>query len=93
MKKILVIVLGIFVLSGCVAKRYLAQSQQQTATLRDDSTRLANQNSALQQNVASLKIQIGSLQKDIDDLNAKVSELKDRKQPAWANKQLLNKIS
>ncbi|HSN09738.1 MAG TPA: OmpA family protein [Hanamia sp.] len=75
MKKILVIITGIFALSGCVAKRYLAQSQQETATLRDDSTRLANQNSALQQNVASLNIQIASLQKNIDDLSANIDDL------------------
>lgn len=75
MKKKLVIIAGIFLLSGCVAKRYLAQSQQETAAVRADSTQLANSNSVLQQNVSSLKDQIASLQKNIDDLNAKISAL------------------
>jgi chemotaxis protein MotB len=75
MKKKLVIIAGIFLLSGCVAKRYLAQSQQETAAVRADSTELANRNSVLQENVSSLKDQIASLQKNIDDLNAKISSL------------------
>jgi chemotaxis protein MotB len=75
MKKNLVIIAGIFLLSGCVAKRYLAQSQQETAAVRADSTELANRNSVLQENVSSLKDQIASLQKNIDDLNAKISSL------------------
>ena len=75
MKKNLVIIAGIILLSGCVAKRYLAQSQQETAAVRADSTELANRNSVLQQNVSSLKDQIASLQKNIDDLNAKISSL------------------
>ncbi len=78
MKKILVIIAGIFMLSGCVAKRYLEQSQQETATLRADSTELANRNSALNDNVASLNDQISSLQKNIDDQKAKISDLKNQ---------------
>ncbi len=78
MKKILVIVAGLFMLSGCVAKRYLEQSQQETATLRADSTELANRNSALKDNVASLNDQISSLQKNINDLNAQISDLKNQ---------------
>ncbi len=78
MKKILVIVSGLFILSGCVAKRYLTQSQQETAALRADSTQLANRNSALRDNVASLQDQIASAQKNIDDLNAKISDLKNQ---------------
>ena len=78
MKKILVIIGGIFMLSGCVAKRYLEQSQQETATLRADSTELANRNSALKDNVASLNDQITTSQKNIEDLNAKISDLKNQ---------------
>jgi len=75
MKKIIVIIAGFFMLSGCVAKRYLVQSQHETAMLRDDSTQLAKNNSSLQDNVATLNGQIASLQKNIDDLNAKISAL------------------
>jgi chemotaxis protein MotB len=72
------ILAGIFLLSGCVAKRYLLQSQQETATLRADSTELANSNSTLRKNISSLNDQIASLQKNIDDLTAKVSDLKSQ---------------
>jgi chemotaxis protein MotB len=75
MKKYLVILAGIFLLSSCVAKRYLTQSQRETASLREDSTQLANSNSSLQANIASLNDQIATLQKNIDDLNGKISGL------------------
>jgi chemotaxis protein MotB len=78
MKNFVVILAGTFLLSSCVAKRYLLQSQQETATLRSDSTELANSNSKLRQNISSLNDQIASLQKNIDDLNAKVSDLKSQ---------------
>jgi len=78
MKNFIMILAGIFLLSGCVAKRYLLQSQQETATLRSDSTDLANSNSKLRQNISSLNDQVASLQKNIDDLTAKVSDLKSQ---------------
>jgi len=78
MKKILVIVGAFFLLSGCVAKRYLMQSQRETSVLRDDSTQLANNNSALKANISSLNDQIASLQKNIDELNAKISSLENQ---------------
>ena len=78
MKNFVVILAGTFLLSSCVAKRYLLQSQQETATLRSDSIQLANSNSKLRQNISSLNDQIASLQKNIDDLNAKVSDLKSQ---------------
>jgi len=78
MKNFIMILAGIFLLSGCVAKRYLLQSQQETATLRSDSTNLANSNSKLRQNISSLNDQVASLQKNIDDLTAKVSDLKSQ---------------
>ena len=78
MKKTLVVVAVIFLLSSCVAKRYLIQSQKETATLREDSTQLANNNQSLQANISSLKDQIATLQKNIDDLNGKISELNNQ---------------
>lgn len=75
MKKYLVILAGVFLLSSCVAKRYLLQSQRETASLREDSTQLANSNASLQANISSLKDQIATLQKNIDDLNGKISGL------------------
>lgn len=75
MKKYLVILAGTFLFSSCVAKRYLEQSQRETANLRADSTDLANRNSSLRQNVSSLNDQIATLQKNIDDLNANIDDL------------------
>ena len=78
MKKILVIVASVFLVSGCVAKRYLTQSKIETANLRDDSTQLANKNASLNANISSLNDQIATLQKNIDDLKAKVSTLSNQ---------------
>ncbi len=78
MKKLLVIIAGAFMLNGCVAKRYLAQSQQESATLREDSTQLANRNTKLAENISSLNDQVATLQKNIDDLNAKISDLQSQ---------------
>jgi chemotaxis protein MotB len=75
MKNFLIIIAVIFVFSGCVAKRYLIQSQKETAALRQDSAQLASNNESLLSNISSLKDQIGSLQKNIDDLNAKITAL------------------
>ncbi|MDQ2720561.1 MAG: OmpA family protein [Bacteroidota bacterium] len=61
MKKYLVIIAGTFVLSSCVAKRYLTQSQRETAVLRSDSTDLANRISALQNNISDLNQKVGNL--------------------------------
>ena len=78
MKKYIVVIAGIFLLQSCVAKRYLAQSQKETAILRDDSTQLANQNTSMQANISSLKDQIVSLQNNINDLNGKISALSNQ---------------
>ena len=75
MKKNLLIIAAIFLLSSCVAKRYLLQSQKETADLREDSTQLANANKSLEENISELKDQIATLQKNIDDLHAKISGL------------------
>lgn len=78
MKKYIVVIAGIFLLQSCVAKRYLAQSQKETAVLRDDSTQLANQNTSMQANISSLKDQIVTLQNNINDLNGKISALNNQ---------------
>jgi chemotaxis protein MotB len=78
MKNFVIMIAGVFLLSSCVAKRYLIQSKKETATLRDDSTQLANKNSSLQSNVSSLNDQIAGLQNSIKDLNGKISDLNSR---------------
>ena len=71
MKKYVSIVAILFLFSSCVAKRLLTQSQMQTASLREDSTRLANKISSLQDNIATL-------QSNIDDLNKKIAGLNNQ---------------
>lgn len=78
MKKYVVVAAGIFLLSSCVAKRYLTQSQKQVEALRGDSTQLANTNSSLQANINSLKEQIANLKSNIDELNGKISGLNNQ---------------
>lgn len=75
MKNYVVMIIGIFLFSGCVAKRYLTQSQNQVAVLRTDSTNMANNISSLQGNISSLKDQIATLENKINDLNGKISSL------------------
>ncbi len=82
MKKYTVIMAGIFLLTGCVAKRYLTQSQERVASLRDDSTHLANrvtdmqtQITELQNHISVLKDSVGDLQQTIANLNSKNTQL------------------
>jgi len=75
MKNYVVMVAAIFMFTGCVAKRYLTQSQSEVAALRADSTQMAKTNSSLRDNVSSLKDQIATLENNINDLNGKISAL------------------
>jgi chemotaxis protein MotB len=68
MKKYLVVVAGIFLLSSCVARRYLTQSQNQVEHLRADSTQFENR-------ISSLQNQISTQQASIDELNKKITNL------------------
>lgn len=68
MKQILVLTAGVFLLSGCVAKRYLTQSQNYVAQLQNDSTNLQNK-------VYSFQNQIAAMEKNIADQNKKINEL------------------
>jgi len=71
MKRSLLFILVVILFSSCVAKRYLKQSQMETATLRQDSSRLADQ-------VTSLNARIASLQENIKDLTAKIDALNNQ---------------
>jgi chemotaxis protein MotB len=71
MKKILTLVTVVILFTGCVAKRYLKESQMQTAALREDSAGLANKIISLQENIASL-------QENMTDLNAKITALNNQ---------------
>ena len=68
MKKYIVIIAGIFLLPGCVAKRYLTQSQERVASLRDDSTHLANRVTDMQNNITELQNNISALKDSVGDL-------------------------
>ena len=78
MRKILMLLAAVTLLSSCVAKRILKQSQMETAALREDSARLAGNNTSLQTNNASLQDNIASLQRNIQDLNAKIAALNNQ---------------
>ena len=75
MKKLLGIAIVILSLTSCVSKKLFLQSQKETASLRMDSTRLADNITSLQNNVASLENNITNLQKNIADLNKRISNL------------------
>ena len=78
MKKYVFIMASVFFLTSCVAKRYLRQSQLETANLRDDSTQLANKNTSLEANISSLKDQIDKQKADIDKLNEQITDLNNQ---------------
>lgn len=75
MKKNLIFILVAFLFSSCVAKRYLKQSQMETATLRQDSSRLADQVTSLNSRIASLQDNINDLTTKIDSLNNQNNQL------------------
>lgn len=78
MKKYLIVIAGIFLLSSCVAKRYLTQSQATVASLREDSTHLANRITDLQNNITELQNHISALKGSIGDMNQKITNLNDQ---------------
>lgn len=64
--------------SSCVAKKLLTNSELQTANLRQDSTRLANEISSLKDNMASLNEKINGLNDNIATLNNKNANLSNQ---------------
>lgn len=78
MKKLLGIAIVIVSLTSCVSNKLYRQSQLETASLRVDSTRLANNIISLQNNVTSLENNIANLQKNIADLNKRISNLSNQ---------------
>ncbi|MEO5648994.1 MAG: OmpA family protein [Ginsengibacter sp.] len=69
MKQFLIAVAGIFMLSGCVAKRYLTQSQNRVSSLQADSTQFETRITSLQNQIATLEGNIADLHKKITDLS------------------------
>jgi chemotaxis protein MotB len=61
MKYVFIILAGTFLLSSCVAKRYLTQSQARVAALQADSTQLANKVSSLADHIKTLESNIAEL--------------------------------
>jgi chemotaxis protein MotB len=75
MKNFFIIIAGAFLFSSCVAKRYLTQSQARVASLRADSTQLANRISSLQNHISTLEGNIADLNKNIANLNNQNTQL------------------
>ncbi len=74
-KMLLPVITIMFFFSSCVAKRYLTQSQMQTASLREDSAQMANKISSLQANIETLQSQMKDLNGKIEALNNQNSQL------------------
>lgn len=87
MKQIIVVMIAMFFLSSCVAKRYLIQSQDHVTQLQADSTSLQNKVYAFQTQVSKLEADIAGLNKKIDGLNKNIDDLSNQ------NKQLGQKSS
>jgi chemotaxis protein MotB len=75
MKNILIILLGSFLLSSCVAKRYLTQSQARVASLQADSAQLVNRVNSLQSHISTLEGNIADLNTQIANLNNQNTQL------------------
>lgn len=75
MKKIFILLIAMAILNGCVAKRYLTESQNHVIQLQSDSTSLQNKVYAFQSQVAKMESNILDLNKNINDLNNKISDL------------------
>ncbi|MEO6136700.1 MAG: OmpA family protein [Ginsengibacter sp.] len=75
MKKYLVVIVGMFLLSSCVAKRYLTQSQNQVSSLRADSVKFENKITAIGKIVSSLETKIANLEKDIAEREKQIGNL------------------
>lgn len=78
MKKIFRVAVIVMLFSSCVSNKLYRQSQMQTAALRADSIRLANNVSTLQSNVTSLQSTINTLKNNIADLSNRVSNLNNQ---------------
>jgi chemotaxis protein MotB len=74
MKRYLSLVMIICFFTSCVAKRLLTQSQRQTAVLREDSARLADKISGLQNNIADLNSKIANLSNQNSQLGQQTAE-------------------
>lgn len=74
MKKYLTLIAIIFLFTSCVAKRYLTQSQMETASLRADSVQLADKIATLQAQVAALNTKIANLNSQNNQLGQQTAE-------------------
>lgn len=68
MKNFLIMFAAILIIPGCVARRYLTQSENTVASLRADSTQMQNK-------IALLENQISTAQSNIESLNRKIRGL------------------
>lgn len=78
MKKYLIVAVGIVLLSGCVSKKILKQSQMQTEALRADSTSLANKITQLQGEMNVLNGKIATLNNQNSQLGQQTADQQNR---------------
>lgn len=72
---LLIIACGILLFPSCVAKRYLAQSQNEVAGLRADSAQLQSRISSLQDQIRTQEASIAELNKKVTALSSQNTEL------------------
>lgn len=75
MKKYLIVIAGIFLLSSCVAKRYLTASQNRVASLQADSTQFESKINTLQNQIATLENSVAGLTNKVATLSSQNSKL------------------
>ncbi len=75
MKNFVFVIAGAFLLTSCVAKRYLVAAQSHVEQLQADSTTLQNRVYSLQDKTTSLQDQVTKMESSIADLNKKIADL------------------
>lgn len=75
MQKLLFLATAMALLNGCVAKRYLTQSQNHVVQLQADSTNLQTKVYAFQKQVADMQSNILDLNQKITNLNNQIGDL------------------
>lgn len=75
MQKLLFLAIAMALLNGCVAKRYLTQSQNHVVQLQADSTNLQTKVYAFQKQVADMQSNILDLNQKITNLNNQIGDL------------------
>jgi chemotaxis protein MotB len=78
--KTAVFILCVLSLTSCVAKRKLTSANAMIQSLQGDSTRMAQQNSSLRQNIAKLQSEGKTLQQQLDETKSQLAATSNKLQ-------------